>query len=88
MTLNNIAPTKFDISYHGPALADGSMNVRDLGPAMMAVGSLFESTNELLNGDRAAVNINVRATSSGSFHILFEVLQNSGAGSVQSSFIA
>ena len=82
MTLNAIAPTEFDISYHGPALADGSMNVRDLGPAMMAVGSLFESTNELLNADRAAVNINVRATSSGSFHILFEILQNSGASSV------
>ena len=82
MTLNTIAPAEFDISYHGPALADGSMNVRDLGPAMMAVGSLFESTNELLNADRAAVNINVRATSSGSFHILFEILQNSGASSV------
>ena len=48
----------------------------------MAVGSLFESTNELLNGDRAAVNINVRATSSGSFHILFEILQNSGVNSI------
>ena len=81
MTLSAIAPAEFDISYHGPALADGSMNVRDLGPAMMAVGSLFESTNELLNGDRAAVNINVRATSSGSFHILFDILQNSGAAS-------
>ena len=78
MNLSAINPAEFDISYHGPALADGRMNVRDLAPAMMAVGSLFESTNELLNGDRAAVNINVRATSSGSFHILFEILQNSG----------
>ena len=82
MTLDTIMPTEFDISYHGPALADGRMNVRDLAPAMMAVGSLFESTNELLNADRAAVNINVRATSSGSFHILFEILQNSGANSI------
>ena len=82
MTLDTIAPTEFDISYHGPALADGSMNVRDLAPAMMAVGSLFESTNELLNADRAAVNINVRATSGGSFHIFFEVLQNSSIANI------
>ena len=82
MTLNTSNPTEFDISYDGPALADGRMNVRDLAQAMMAVGSLFESTNELLNGDRAAVNINVRATSSGSFHILFEILQNSGVNSI------
>ncbi len=82
MNLNAIAPAEFDISYHGPALADGRMNVRDLAQAMMAVGSLFESTNELLNGGRAAVNINVRATSSGSFHILFEILQNSGVNSI------
>lgn len=81
-TLNTVNPTEFDISYNGPALADGRMNVRDLAPAMMAVGSLFESTNELLNADRAAVNINVRATSSGSFHILFEILQNSGINSI------
>ena len=82
MTLDTSNPTAFDISYNGPALADGRMNVRDLAQAMMAVGSLFESTNELLNGDRAAVNINVRATSSGSFHILFEILQNSGVNSI------
>ena len=82
MTLDAIMPTEFDISYHGPALADGRMNVRDLAPAMMAVGSLFESTNELLNADRAAVNINVRATSGGSFHILFEILQNTGVSNI------
>lgn len=82
MTLNISEPTEFDISYDGPALAEGRMNVRDLAQAMMAVGSLFESTNELLNGDRAEVNINVRATSSGSFHILFEILQNSSVNSI------
>lgn len=82
MTLESLAPTEFDISYDGPALADGRMNVRDLAQAMMAVGSLFESTNDLLNGERATVNINVRATSTGSFHILFEIVQNSGAYSL------
>jgi hypothetical protein len=65
----------FDIVYEGPAVADGSMNVRDLAPAMLAVGTLFEAANNITNGQRAKVNINVKATSPGSFHILYEVIQ-------------
>lgn len=81
MTLGTTSPNELEISYHGPALSSGQMNVRDLAPAMMAVGSLLESANELLNGDRAAIDIRVNATSSASFHILFEILQNSNVNS-------
>ncbi len=62
--------------YDGPALADGSMNVRDLAPAMMAVGSFFDAANRVANGERSKVSVNVRATSAGSFQVLFEVVQN------------
>lgn len=81
MTLDAVSPIELDISYHGPELSDGQMNVHDLAPAMMAVGSLIESANELLNGDRAAIGVRVNATSSASFHILFEILQNSNVNS-------
>ena len=64
-----------DIVYEGPAVADGSMNVRDLAPAMLAVGTLFDAANNAANGPRATMNINVRATSSGSFHVLYEIVQ-------------
>ena len=66
----------FDMVYDGPALADGSMNVQDLAPAMMAIGSFFEAANRMTNGNRASVSVNVRATSAGSFHVAFEVVQN------------
>jgi len=72
--MNNSQAT-IDIVYDGPAVADGSMNVRDLAPAMLAVGTLFEAANNITNGQRAKVNINVKATSPGSFHILYEVVQ-------------
>lgn len=73
---------RLDIVYDGPALADGSMNVRDLAPAMMAVGGFFEAANRVTNGDNAKVNVSVRATSAGSFHVLFEVAQSLGEADV------
>jgi hypothetical protein len=69
--------TQLDIIYEGPAVADGSMNVKDLAPAMLAIGTLFETANTISNGQLASVNIKVRATSPGSFHILYEVIQTS-----------
>ena len=78
---NHNSQAHLDIVYDGPALADGTMNVRDLAPAMMAVGGFFDAANRITNGERAAVEVNVRATSAGSFYIVFEVVQNlEGAG--------
>lgn len=76
MVTNN-KQTHLDIIYDGPAVADGSMNVKDLAPAMLSIGTLFEAANNVTNGQRATINIKVRATSSGSFHILYEVIQAS-----------
>lgn len=77
----------FDIIYDGPAVADGSMNVRHLAPAMLAVGTLFEAANNITNGQRAKVNINVKATSPGSFHILYEVIQATMAQGVDPTLL-
>ena len=87
MTTQVDGQAQFDIVYDGPAVADGSMNVRDLGPAMMAVGAAFESANRVANGDRATINVNVRATSQGSFEILFEVVQSAQQGGLDLDFI-
>jgi len=69
--------THLDVVFDGPAVADGSMNVRNLAPAMLAIGTLFESANNVVNGQRATINVRVRATSPGSFHILYDVIQAS-----------
>lgn len=65
------------IAYDGPALDSGSMDVRELAPALMAFGDLFESANRIVNKERCRINVKVRAEfRPGSFGIEFEVLQS------------
>lgn len=66
----------FTLTYDGPALANHEMDVRDLAPAMLAVGELFDALNSLLNGDGVEIAVNVRVHEPGCFSVVFEVLQN------------
>ena len=70
-----MSKTTFSISYDGPALQSGSMDVRDLAPALLAVGQLFEAVNEEINGDKTKVKVNVVATNRGSFEIVLDLSQ-------------
>jgi hypothetical protein len=66
---------QLEMSFDGEAVRDGRMDVRDLAPSMLGLGALFESANRILNGPRATINVSVKATSTSSFHIVFEVNQ-------------
>ena len=54
------------------------MDVKDLAPAMMGLGQLFDAANTALNGDGARVKVQVKATEPGCFQITFEVVQTVG----------
>ena len=70
-----MSQTTFSIIYDGPSLHDGGMDVRDLAPALLSAGQLFDAANIVLNGDQAKVSLNVKATSEGSFEISLELAQ-------------
>ncbi|MDD3288515.1 MAG: hypothetical protein PHX43_05865 [Alphaproteobacteria bacterium] len=65
------AAAEFQIAYDGDALRSHAMDVRNLAPALLAFGKLFDESNRVINGNGASVKLQVKATSPASFDILF-----------------
>ncbi len=67
----------FQIIYDGPALENSTMDVKDLAPALLALGEAIEQANFSTNHQKASVVLNVRASfKTGCFGIEFDVVQS------------
>jgi len=62
-----VAETAFDLTYEGDALATGRMPVRDLAPALLALGDIFADASGLVAPGRPPAALNIQATHEGSF---------------------
>ncbi len=61
---------KFSIAYEGSAVENGTMDVRDLAPALLAVGELFDAANTAIRGQEdSRISVNVAATKSACFEV-------------------
>jgi hypothetical protein len=70
-----MAETAFGVAYDGPALADARMAVRDIAPALLALGDLLADTGATVYPDRGPVTLNIQAAPErGSFviHLILE----------------
>ncbi|AXF24804.1 hypothetical protein CUJ89_31705 [Burkholderia pyrrocinia] len=62
----------FRITYDGPALESSEMDVRELAPALLAIGDLLEASTQALCDDQVQPQVNVRGSfKTGSFGIDF-----------------
>lgn len=65
-----------DMVYGGPALQDHTMDVRELAPALLAIGDLLQHSNRVLNGADSQVSVRVKADfNESSFQVSLEVFQ-------------
>ena len=76
-TDGGVSRATFQIAYNGPATADHSMDVQQLGPALLSVGDLCREANAVIYGpDAPNVNVHVRANfEEGCFDITFDLLK-------------
>ncbi|MUV29162.1 hypothetical protein GNZ24_31630 [Burkholderia thailandensis] len=67
--------SEFRITYDGPALETSEMDVRELAPALIAIGDLLEAATKSLCGDQVKSQVNVRGSfKTGSFGIDFNLV--------------
>ena len=65
----------FRITYDGPALETSEMDVRELAPALLAIGELLEAATHALYGDQIKPQVNVKGSfKTGSFGIDFNLV--------------
>ncbi|HVU04798.1 MAG TPA: hypothetical protein VHE30_23760 [Polyangiaceae bacterium] len=71
-----MAENRIRIAYDGEALRSGTMDVRDLAPALMALSDLFDEANKVLNGKDSTIELRVQPdVRIGSFDIGVQVVQ-------------
>ncbi len=75
--LKAMSHAQFQVIYDGPSLVDNTMDVRDLAPALLAIGELLEAANGAMNQERASVSVSVKGSfKTGCFGIDFIVNQS------------
>ncbi len=75
-SLEEMSRASFKISYDGIGLQAHTISITDLAPALMALNSLFAEANKIINGDKAKVELKIKATAAGSFEMMIEFTQS------------
>jgi hypothetical protein len=72
------AHSDLSLTFEGPGVDAGTMDVRSLAPALLALGAVFQEANRITNPSAPDVALEIRATSEGSFHIDLQLALDTG----------
>lgn len=67
---SDLSSAAFSIAFEGKPFEQGEMDIKDLAPALLALGDIVQAANNAFNGDRAEARLKVKATQEGSFEAL------------------
>jgi len=66
----------FVVSFSGPGVEAGRIDVRELAPALMSLGKLIDAANLATFGEKQPIKIEAKAVSEGSFEVWLEAISN------------
>lgn len=69
-----MSKASFIVAFEGPGVRDGSIDVRDLAPALLSLGQLVDAANRAVNGDNHPARLHAKAVSHGSFEVSLDVV--------------
>jgi hypothetical protein len=69
-----MSTAEFVVSFHGPGVEDGTIDVRDLAPALLSLGQAVDAANIAINGSNVPARVKAKAVSQGSFEVSLEVV--------------
>lgn len=64
---NPMTKASFKMGFDGPAVETNEIGVKELAPALLSLADAIEEANRLINGNRARIAVNIKATREGSF---------------------
>ena len=64
----------FVVSFNGPGVDAGRIDVRDLAPALLSLARLIDAANIVVYGERQPIKIEAKAIAVGSFEIVLEAV--------------
>ena len=70
-----MSEANISLIFRGTAVENGQIDVQDFAPALLSVGELLQSANEVINGDKAKVAVKVRATAVACFEVDLTIWQ-------------
>jgi hypothetical protein len=80
--VSNPSLPEFSLTYQGPALEGGHMEVRELAPALLALGDIFHEAQEVLYPLTPPVSLEIRAFNRGSFQVLLNLIEQDVVGAL------